>query len=133
MCEHCRSGHMWEGDIGEDICEWVPEPLEDEDELPSMCLNPATRAWVERFVEDHLCQEHVDRENVALDGGLGNVYRATRRQESVDYLPIHGIQPACDVPVGNPLLGEPMTKCVNRATHARMVIEKTTYCAEHPD
>jgi hypothetical protein len=43
MCEHCRSGKMWKEDKEEDVCEWSnPEPLEDEDELPPMCLNPAS-------------------------------------------------------------------------------------------
>ena len=43
MCEHCRSGKMWKEDKEEDVCEWSnPEPLEDEDELPPMCPNPAS-------------------------------------------------------------------------------------------
>ena len=68
MCEHCRSGKMWKEDKEEDVCEWSnPEPLEDEDELPPMCPNPATRVVWDRHVEDHLCDEHVDQENVDLE------------------------------------------------------------------
>ena len=76
MCEHCRSGKMWKEDKEEDVCEWSnPEPLEDEDELPPMCPTPATRVVWDRHVEDHLCDEHVDQENVDLDRGVGDLHR----------------------------------------------------------
>ena len=77
MCEHCRSGKIWEEDKEEDVCEWSnPAPLEDEDELPPMCPNPATRVVWDRHVEDHLCDEHVDQENVDLDRGVGDLHRS---------------------------------------------------------
>ncbi len=132
MCEHCRSGKMWKEDKEEDVCEWSnPEPLEDEDELPPMCPNPATRVVWDRHVEDHLCDEHVDQENVDLDRGVGDLHRSFGLQQSVDYLPIRDSQCPCSGYLGNPLQGEPVTKCLNPASHAKMVIEKYTYCVEH--
>ena len=114
MCEHCRSGKMWKEDKEEDVCEWSnPEPLEDEDELPPMCPNPATRAVWDRHVEDHLCDEHVGQESVDLDRGVGDFYRSFGLQRSVDYLPIRDSQCPCSGYLGNPLASEPMTKCVN--------------------
>ena len=54
MCEHCRSGKMWKEDKEEDVCEWSnPEPLEDEDELPPMCLNPASGGSIAEGVKGH--------------------------------------------------------------------------------
>ena len=77
MCEHCSSGFMWEGDTKADVCAWRnPEQPQDEDELPVMYPNPAIRMVRAKFVEDHLCNEHVDRENVDLDRGVGDLYRS---------------------------------------------------------
>ena len=76
MCEHCSSGFMWEGDTKADVCAWRnAEQPEDEVELPVMCPNPATRVVREKFVEDHLCNEHVDQENADLDREVGDLYR----------------------------------------------------------
>ena len=132
MCEHCSSGFMWEGDTKADVCAWRnAEQPEDEVELPVMCPNPATRVVREKFVEDHLCNEHVDQENADLDCGVGDLYRSFGLQQSVAYLPIRDSQCPCSGYLGNPLQGGPMTKCLNPATHAKMVIENYTYCEKH--
>ena len=96
------------------MCVWRnPEQPEDEVELPVMCPNPATRVVREKFVEDHLCNEHVDQASVDLGRGVGDLYRSFGLQQSVDYLPIRDSQCPCSGYLGNPLASEPMTKCVN--------------------
>ena len=82
-------------------------------------------------MEDHLCNEHVDQASVDLDRGVGDLYRSFGLQQSVDYLPIRDSQCPCSGYLGNTLQDEPMTECLNLATHAKMVIENYTYCEKH--
>ena len=95
-----------------------------------MCEEPATCLVYERYLEDHLYEEHVAEENRDLDEGLGDFLRDAGFQRSVDFLPIQQ-EATCDHFVGNPLLSETMTTCGKQATFAKMVVEATVLCDEH--
>ncbi len=127
MCEHCSSESWWTGPLGNDeaICEYSDEHSN------IRCLAPPTAWSYERYVEDHLCAEHTEEENVLLDEGLGNILRDSGYHRSVDYLPIgENASDLCSYWVEDDS-ERGHGACDKPARFATMVIERKAYCAEH--
>ena len=87
MCEHCSTGTSWIKSFGEEdgVCEYSLEPEEGR-EWSGGCPNHPVAWSIERFVEDHLCQRHMEEEDVSLDEGLGEFLREGGLQVSTDFL-----------------------------------------------
>ena len=133
MCEHCSTGTMWTEpyDEEEGICEYSPEPDEGP-EIPDMCPNHPVAWSLERYVDDHFCQRHMEEENDSLDEGLGEFLREGGLQLSTDFLPISQPQsPLCSYIVFPDESGENRSPCGQPAKHAKMVIERWSFCQEH--
>ncbi len=133
MCEHCSTGAKWTEPISEEdgICEYSPEPEEGR-ERPGRCRNHPVAWSFERFVEDHLCQRHMEEEDVSLDEGLGDFLRKGNLQLSTDFLPISRQQlPPCSCIVFADESGQNRSPCGQPAKHAKMVIERWSFCQEH--
>ena len=107
-----------------------PESEEGE-ETPDMCPNNPVAWSFERFVEDHLCPEHMEEENVNLDDGLGDFLRQADLQLSADFLPIADQPPPCSYIVFTDESGQNRRPCGNSAAYAKMVIERWSFCQEH--
>ena len=126
MCEHCSTGTGWTEPFSQEagICEYAPEP-EKGSELPDMCPNyPVAWAFL-RFVEDHLCDRHMEEDNARLDRGVGNYLRQADLQLSADFLPISGQQPpSCSFVLFDTSSGQSRGPCARPAKHAKMVIER---------
>ncbi len=133
MCEHCSTGTIWREPFDEEegICDYSPE-TDEGPETPDMCpIQPVAWAF-ERFVEDHLCQSHMEEENDSLDEGLGEFLREGGLQLSTDFLPISEPQsPSCSYIVFPDESGENRSPCGQPAKHAKMVIERWSFCQKH--
>ena len=133
MCEHCSTGTSWTEPFSEEegICDYSPEP-DGGPEIPDMCpIQPVAWAF-ERFVEDHLWQRHMEEENDSLDEGLGEFLREGDLQLSTDFLPISEPQPPkCSYIVFPDESGENRSPCGQPAKHAKMVIERSSFCQKH--
>ncbi len=133
MCAHCSTGSKWTEPFGDETesCEYSPGPKEGQ-EKPGVCpKQPAAWAY-ERFIEDHLCQRHMEEENDSLDEGLGEFLREGDLQLSTDFLPISEPQPPkCSYIVFPDESGENRSPCGQPAKHAKMVIERSSFCQEH--
>ncbi len=133
MCEHCSTGTSWTEPFSEEegICDSSPEP-DGGPEIPDMCPNQPVAWSLERYVDDHLCQRHMEEENDSLDEGLGEFLREGGLQLSTDFLPISGQQlPLCSYVVFPDESGENRSPCGQPANHAKMVIERWSFCQEH--
>ena len=133
MCEHCSTGTIWTESFDEEegICDHSPEPDEGPD-IPDMCPIQPVAWFLERFVEDHLCQRHMEEENDSLDEGLGEFLRKGGLQLSTDFLPISQPQPPqCSYIVFPDESGENRSPCGQPAKHAKIVIERSSFCQEH--
>ncbi len=133
MCEHCSTGTSWTEPFSEEegICDSSPEPDEGP-EIPDMCSNQPVAWAFERFVEDHLCERHMEEENDSLDEGLGEFLREGDLQLSTDFLPIsEPLPPKCSYIVFPDESGENRSPCGQPAKHAKMVIERSSFCQEH--
>lgn len=131
MCEHCKRYQKWgtplneeELDGEEGPCEWIGE----ETEGFATCEDPVSCIVYDRYVEEHLCEQHVASENADLDAGLGDFLRTFGMQESCDFLPITQ-EETCEH-VDNPL-DENWVQCGRRATHAKVVVQPSALCDEH--
>ncbi len=133
VCEHCSTGTKWTKSFGEEdgICEYSLEPEEGR-ERSGGCPNHPVAWSFERFVEDHLCQRHMEEEDVSLDEGLGEFLREGGLQVSTDFLPITELQlPPCSYLVFADESGQDRSPCGQPAKHAKMVIERWSFCQEH--
>ena len=76
----------------------------------------------------------MEEENVYLDEGLGDFLRKGDLQLSTDFLPIFGqhLQP-CSYIVFADESGQDRSPCGQSAKHAKMVIERWSFCQEHLD
>ena len=133
MCEHCSTGIGWREPHSEEagICEYSPEP-EKGTEMPDMCPNHPVAWAFQRFVEDHLCDRHIEEDNARLDRGVGNFLRQADLQLSADFLPISGQQPPpCSFVLFDAKSRQSRGPCAQPARHAKMVIERWSFCQEH--
>jgi len=133
VCEHCSTGTGWTEPFRQEagICEYAPEP-EKGSELPDMCPNYPVAWAFQRFVEDHLCDRHMEEDNARLDRGVGNYLRQADLQLSADFLPISGQQPPpCSIVLFDASSRQSRGPCPQPARHAKMVIERWSFCQEH--
>ena len=100
--------------------------------MPDMCPNYAVVWAFQRFVEDHLCDRHMEEDNARLDRGVGNFLRQADLQLSADFLPISGQQPPpCSFVLFDARSRQSRGPCAQPARHAKMVIERWSFCQEH--
>ncbi len=133
MCEHCSTSTGWRKPYSDEagICEYSPEP-EKATEMPDMCPNYPVAWAFRRFVEDHLCDRHMEEDNARLDRGVGNFLRQADLQLSADFLPISGQQsPPCSFVLSDSKSRQSRGPCAQPARHAKMVIERWSFCQEH--
>ncbi len=81
----------------------------------------------ERFVEDHLCQAHMEEENVYLDEGLGDFLREADLQLSAYFLPIAQNGEPCSHIVFGDDSGQDLSFYGQLAKYARIVIERWSF------
>ena len=133
VCAHCSTGSRWTEPFGDETesCEYSLEPKEGR-EKPGVCpKQPAAWAY-ERFIEDYLCQRHMEEEDIQLDEGLGDFLRKGNLQLSTDFPPISEQQsPPCSYVVFADESGKDRSPCGQPAKHAKMVIERWSFCQEH--
>jgi hypothetical protein len=133
MYEHCSTGTVWTEPYSEEdgICEYSPEP-EEGSEMPDMCPNYPVAWDYQRFVENHLCDRHMEEDNARLNRGVGNILRQADLQLSTDFLPISGQPlPPCSYIVFGDESGQDRSPCGQPAKHAKMVIERWSFCQQH--
>ena len=106
-------------------CEWVGEQSQDLEG----CGRTASHVVYERYVEAHLCAEHLAEENQDRDEVLGDLLQLSGFQLSIDFLPIR--EAATCNHAGNPLVGDATGECGKPATHAKVVVEQYFYCDIH--
>ena len=130
MCEHCGKLRTWFEKIDKSEG-YGCEHMGDESSDIELCGQPATVLMKERYVEDHLCEEHVALENKDLDEGLGDFMRSFGLQESCDYIPIVSEESCGYVDLQSASKGKDLMPCGKKATHAKVVIDGTTLCENH--
>jgi hypothetical protein len=74
----------------------------------------------------------MEEENDSLDEGLGEFLREGDLQLSTDFLPISEQQsPPCSYLVFPDESGDTRSPCGQPSKHAKMVIERWSFCQEH--
>lgn len=133
MCEHCTGTKISGKDLGPGErtgCQrFIPPNEEEASSLGQECGKLAAYVVRKRYVEEHLCAEHVEEEDEAIHDGLGDFMRELGIQESCEFLPIRQ-EATCDG-LGNLLSGASLERCARRATYAKLVVEESVVCAQH--
>jgi hypothetical protein len=111
MCEFCRESWSEEMTVFSFTCEFISE------ESMALCSGPAGYQIKERYVEDHLCEQHVQTEALSLaDGLMGNMH-LIRLSEGETLNEI--TEPTACYRCGNP------------AKYARITMTTTYLCKRH--
>lgn len=128
MCECCRDtrGQWYELiELGDEeaedcLCEFSTE------EEPAICGAPARYEFKERYVEGHLCEQHMRENKEKLEEGLMDLYEATGLSESLAFKPIDAEETCDEFDLDQGVCGKP-------ARYANIVISPTFLCERHKD
>ncbi len=126
MCEYCNKTKVTVAKLDSDEespCEWFSE-----EEGPGCCDKPAVFSVSEWYVEDHLCNTHMEETEKDLQEGLadflehagfGSQYemRLIEQGETCDYI--------------SPAAMNSWQPCGKKASHAKYILENWLLCAEH--
>ncbi|MBI4526664.1 MAG: hypothetical protein HY695_22930 [Deltaproteobacteria bacterium] len=125
MCEYCNQTSVTVERMDPDeesVCEWISD-----DGLES-CDRPAVYSVLEWYVEDHLCDTHLEQVKRHLDEGLAEFLESVGFGSQYELHSIHQ-EESCDYI--SPASAQSWQPCGKRAGHAKYTLENLCLCAEH--
>lgn len=125
MCDLCQRENMSEE---VPLPRWTTIVCGWSDEFGNDCQSQATHVLRERYVDEHLCEEHGRELAQALGEGLMELLQQTGVSEGETLKPISPGQAVCD---SRSLIPPGSDKCKRPAVYANVTFAETPLCDEH--